>query len=203
MALVRIVKNWDWPDLMRQTPGHDGSWDGIKFTLEPVEESDYLIVLNGVKEVTRVKCPPEHVWSIIQEPPTGRPKSWHINPPYSFRTLTPDVELSGPEYIHSHPALPWHVNMDYDFLTSLDVPEKKRTLSWITSTLRILEGHRARMQFLDRIRDQLEFDLIATYEYHLRGKPDTSVLREKTREEQSKLGFVCVEDKWAGLAPYR
>lgn len=203
MTLVGIFKEWDWPDLLRQTPGGEGTWDGIKFSLAPTEECDYVIVLNSVNKVTRVKCPPEHVWSIIQEPPTGWAKSWHVNAPHSFRTFTQDVELSGPRYVHSQPALPWHINQDYDFLASFEVPEKDRKLSWITSSLRVLDGHRARMQFLDDIRDRLEFDLIATYEYHLRGKPDTSATREKINEEQSKLGFTCVENKWAGLAPYR
>jgi hypothetical protein len=30
MTLVRIVKDWDWPDLLRQTPGQKGFWNGIQ-----------------------------------------------------------------------------------------------------------------------------------------------------------------------------
>jgi len=198
--LVRIVKDWDWPDFRQQTPNQSGIWEDIEFTLEPVEECDYVIVLNGVNEVTTVKCPPEHIWSIIQEPPTEFRKPWHVNPPYSFRTFTTDQKRSGSEYVQSQPALGWHVNQDYDFLSTFEMPEKTRRLSWITSTLRNLGGHHARMQFLDNLRGKLDFDLIATYEYYLR---DPGASREKIKAEQAELGFVCVEDKWAGLVPYQ
>jgi len=157
--LVRIVKDWDWPDLRQQTPNHSGIWEDIEFTLEPVEECDYVIVLNGVNEVTTVKCPPEHIWSIIQEPPTEFRKPWHVNPPYSFRTFTTDEKRSGSEYMQSQAAFGWHVNQDDDFLSTFEMPEKTRRLSWITSTQRLLEGHRARMRFLDNLRGKLDFDL--------------------------------------------
>jgi len=38
IMLVRIVKDWDWPDLRRQTPNQSGIWECIEFTLEPVKE---------------------------------------------------------------------------------------------------------------------------------------------------------------------
>ncbi|RKZ53127.1 MAG: hypothetical protein DRR16_00660 [Candidatus Parabeggiatoa sp. nov. 3] len=198
--LVRIVKDWDWPDLKRQTPNQSSIWDDITFTIEPVDECDYVIVLNGVNETTTVKCPPKHIWSINQEPPVEFRKPWHLNPPYSFRTFTTDAKRSGSQYVQSQPALPWHVNRDYDFLIDFKVPEKNRQLSWITSSLRFIEGHRARMRFLDNIRGKLEFDLIATYEYHLR-QPEAS--RDKIKAEQAKSGFICVEEKWDGLVPYQ
>jgi len=176
--LVRIVKDWDWPDLRRQTPNHSGIWEDIEFTLEPVEECDYVIVLNGVNEVTTVKCPPEHIWSLIQEPPTEFRKPWHVNPPYSFRTFTTDEKRSGSQYVQSQPALGWHVNQDYDFLSTFDLPEKTRRLSWITSTRRLLGGHRARMRFLNNLRGKLDFDLWGR-------------------------GFTPIDDKWDGLVHYQ
>jgi hypothetical protein len=30
MPIVRIAKDWDWPDLLRQPPGGQGIWDGIQ-----------------------------------------------------------------------------------------------------------------------------------------------------------------------------
>ena len=47
MTLVRIIKNWDWPDLMRQTQGKQGIWDDIQFTVDPVEECDFVVMLNN------------------------------------------------------------------------------------------------------------------------------------------------------------
>ncbi|AOY80301.2 glycosyltransferase family 10 [Moorena producens JHB] len=178
MMLVRIIANWDWPDLLRQSPNHSGIWEGIGFTLEPVEECDYVIVLNGASKTTTITCPPEHIWSMVQEPPTEFRKPWHVNPSYSFRMFTTDVDLTGSQYIHSQPALPWHINQDYDFLTSFKAPEKTQQLSWITSGLRVLKGHRVRMYFLEQIQGKLDFDLWGR-------------------------DFNPIDDKWDGLVSYR
>lgn len=178
MTVVRIVKNWDWPDLMRQTPGHCGIWDGITFTEEPVEECDYTIVLNGAKESTSVTCAPQQIWYMAMEPPTEFRKFWHDHPSYAFRTFTTDPNRQGQEYIHSHGTNAWQFDADYDFLLSCDMPEKTRQLAWITSNQSILKGHRKRMIFLKQIRGKLDFDLWGR-------------------------GFRPIADKWAGLAPYR
>src|SRR5438045_9634411 len=69
MTLVRIAKNWSDPDLLRQTPGRSGAWNGIRFTLDPVERCDYLVVLNHADAPFEVDVPPSHVWALIQEPP--------------------------------------------------------------------------------------------------------------------------------------
>jgi len=66
--LVRIIKNWSDPDLMRQTSGVSGCWEGIRFTCDPVEECDAVIVLNSVPEPVSVRCPPSNVWALMQEP---------------------------------------------------------------------------------------------------------------------------------------
>ncbi len=56
--LVRIVKDWDWPDLMRQTPGGKGIWDGVRFTCDPVKDCDVLVMLNNrMKTDVTVRCP--------------------------------------------------------------------------------------------------------------------------------------------------
>ena len=48
MTLAFIIKDWDWPNLLRQTPGRKGIWDGIQFTLNPAEKCDYAIILNRI-----------------------------------------------------------------------------------------------------------------------------------------------------------
>jgi hypothetical protein len=90
---------------------------------------------------------------------------------------TTQARLWGKPYIHSQPALPWHVNRDYDFLKTCPVPPKERPISWVTSNLQVLKGHRQRLLFLDRLREKLDFDLYGR-------------------------GFASLEDKWDGVAPY-
>lgn len=176
--LVRIVKDWDWPDPNRQTPGGAGRWDDIEFTLDPVETCDYVIVLNCVKAPVTVHCPPQHVWALMQEPPVWLKKIIHKGQKAFHRIYTTHPGLSSPRYVHTHPALPWFVNRTYDQLKACPPPEKSRDLSWITSNLRYLPGHRRRMEFLTDIQKSIKFDLYGR-------------------------GFCFVEDKWDALGPYR
>ena len=52
--LVRIVKDWSFPDIMRQTPDGNGVWDGIQFTEEHTDYCDVLVVLN--RPHTKINC---------------------------------------------------------------------------------------------------------------------------------------------------
>jgi hypothetical protein len=165
---------------MRQTPGHSGGWEGISFTLDPVERCDYVIVLNHARagETISVSCPPHNVWAIIQEPPNEILKPMHLGIDIYHRIYTPGAQVHGKRYIQGQTGLPWHVGRDYDFLVSCAVPQKSKNLSWITSSLSNWEGHRTRLDFLERIKGKLEFDLFGR-------------------------GFLPIADKWDGLAPYR
>ena len=181
MTLVRIVKDWDWPDLLRQTPGEKGVWDGVRFTLDDVTECDYLVMLNNrMKTETRAICPPEHVWALMQEPYEKGFSDWMVEGHECFaRVLTHHIPLKDPKYVASHPAIPWHVNRTFDQLTSCPIPEKMKGLSWVIGDAMDLPGHIRRWSFLDFIRKAgLPIDVY--------GK---------------KIQYI--EDKWDGLAPYR
>jgi hypothetical protein len=153
-------------------------WDGVQFVTEPANECDYAVVLTYPKEETVVRCPSGHLWLLLQEPPTEGFRAFHQGSMIYDRIFTQDESLRGGQYVHSQPALPWHVNKDYEYLKQCGVPEKTRRLSWITSNAKFLRGHRARMQLLEQLKAKAEFDLF--------GK-----------------GIRYIEDKWDGLASYR
>ena len=178
MALIRIIKDWQKPDLLRQTPGGRGEWGGHTFTLAPVERCDYAVILNRVPENVTLTCPPEHVWLIVQEPPVPHYRWLRKGFDRAAHIYTPDPDLHGERFIPSHGALPWHVGKTYDELKAARPPEKPHNLSWITSSLGMLKGHRQRMRFLQRLKTTTEFDLWGR-------------------------GFTPIPDKWDGLAPYR
>jgi len=181
MTLIRIVKDWDWPDLMRQTPGQRGIWDGIQFTLDDTEECDFLIMLNNrMKIPTRVKCPPENIWALMQEPYEEGFSDWMVEKhDLFFRVLTHHLPTNNAKYIASHPAIPWHVNRTFDQLTSCPIPEKVKNLSWIVGDAMDLPGHIKRWSFLESIKKKnLPIDVF--------GK---------------KIHYI--KDKWDGLAPYK
>jgi hypothetical protein len=178
MIKVNILKNWDFPDLLQQTPGNTGRWGEIEFSINAEQPADYVIVLNHPRQDTWAVCPPQHVWAVIQEPPAEFNKLMHRGDPSYARVYTTDEQLTRKRFIHSHPALPWHINRSYDFLKRVDVPQKTGDISWVTSNLANIQGHRDRMVFLEQIRGKLEFDLFGR-------------------------GFKQVDDKWQAVAPYR
>jgi len=198
--LVKILRTWNWPDLMQQTPEHLGIWNDVKFTERSDSDCDYYIVLNNLRDGEQLPVAPGNVFRIVQEPPTEFFKPWHKNQPYSSKSFMCDPDNSGEGYITSHPMVPWHINRDYDFLSAVSVPDKKNILSWITSTKSILGGHKQRMGFLGDVSNKIpELDLIGTNIHHISNPEE----RKKNSEEQHRLGFKIVEDKWAGLAPYK
>jgi hypothetical protein len=178
MTRVTIVKNWDYPDLFQQTPGNKGIWEDIEFFFNSEQPSDYVIVLNHPSQGSTVTCPTNNIWAIMQEPPTEYKKLMHRGDPSYARIYTTDDQLKGRKYFHVQPALPWHINRSYDFLKTVDVPEKTGDISWVTSNLTDIKGHRDRMAFLECIHGRLEFDLFGR-------------------------GFKQVDDKWQAIAPYR
>jgi hypothetical protein len=181
MTLVRIVKDWDWPDLLRQTPGQKGVWNGIRFTLGDVEECDFLVMLNNrMKTEINVTCPPQNIWVLMQEPYERGFSDWMVEGHDFFsRVLTHHIPARDPKYVISHPAIPWHVNRTFDQLTSCPIPGKVKGLSWVIGDAMDLPGHLRRWSFLEAIRRAgLSIDVF--------GK---------------KIQYI--EDKWDGLAPYR
>ncbi|WP_342750680.1 hypothetical protein OH491_21565 [Termitidicoccus mucosus] len=99
MTLVRIVKSWTWPDLLRQTPAGDGIWDECRFTLDPVERCDFLVALNHIPADLAVTVPPSRVWLFMQEPPE-RDYRWAERGFHHFsRIHTQDTRLRGPSIV--------------------------------------------------------------------------------------------------------
>lgn len=177
--IVRIIKDWNTPDLMRQTPDYSGRWEDIEFTLDAVRECDYVIVLNRVPADTEVICPLENIWAMMQEPPVKEYRWLQKGYDSFFKIITPDTTLNGPGIVHDSLALPWHVNKSYDDLILLERPEDKPgNIAWITSSAKGRRGHQQRMKFLGALRGQIDFDLFGR-------------------------GFNPIEDKFAGIYPYK
>jgi hypothetical protein len=182
MKFVRIAKDWDWPDIMRQTPGGAGIWDDVQFTTDDVEECDALVVLNNrMKHDVNVRCPRGRVWALMQEPYVRGFTEWMVERHDAFdRVYSNFIPSSHPKYIASQPALPWHVNRTFDELTTCGMPEKTRPLSWVVGNCRDLPGHLKRLAFLRAIQDEANLDI------DLFGR-----------------AVRPIDDKWDGLARYR
>ena len=126
--LVRIIKNWSAPDLMRQTPKNSGSWEGIRFTCDPVKECDVVIVLNRVPDTESVICSQDNVWALMQEPYIPGVFEWMVEGHDQYKHVFTHCikgKFKRNKYIQCQPALPCHVNKSYDELRKAKIPEKQ------------------------------------------------------------------------------
>ena len=168
--------------MMRQTPKNSGSWEGIRFTCDPVKECDVVIVLNRVPDTESVICSQDNVWALMQEPYIPGVFEWMVEGHDQYKHVFTHCikgKFKRNKYIQCQPALPWHVNKSYDELRKAKIPEKKKSLSWITSNLTSFPGHKLRMEFLAHLQSwNIPIDVY--------GK-----------------GINFIEDKWVGLSPYR
>ena len=178
---VRIIKNWGYPDLMQQSPGGLGVWGDIRFVEGENISADYVVVLNQPAKTTDIIASPDRVWAIIQEPPSRYHRFLHRGQSAFGRIYTSDPSLPprSPRYRASQPALAWHVDLGFDELDAMqNAPSKSKDVSWITSTLAFLPGHKLRLGMLQHIRSAGIVDIFGR-------------------------GLNPIARKWDGLAPYR
>lgn len=180
--VVRIVKDWQHPDIFRQTPAYSKMWDGIEFTTEKRSECDLLVVLNRPASNLMIKCPPGGKWLMSQESPVELYK-WHIRSFNHFDKVYTFWDKSfSKKIIHDQTALPWHINKSFDELIVLSENRnkiKQDKISWVTSNATNKPGHKIRMNFKDDL-DKHKFN------YDLYGR-----------------GFKPLDDKFEGIYPYK
>src|ERR1017187_3892577 len=129
----------------------------------------------------KVRCPPEHVLCMIEEPYIPGLYDWMIECHDAFaRVFTHQMPSVDSKYVRSYPILPWTVDLSYDELVNAPIPEKTRGVSWISSHLTLLPGHRRR----NALRESL-----------IRARPE--------RVDIFGRGVRYIANKWDALSPYR
>lgn len=175
--LVYLNKNYDVPDLFRQTPGNQMRWGDLEFTTECPEACDYVVVFNHPVQDIHTRCRRGGKILIIQEPPYHR--NDYLKNYFSYF----DHIIAGYEdkrVVHAPAALPWLVDKGFDELIYIEAGEKKADkLSWVTSNFNVNPGHQPRLDFLEKLKNT---DL----------KP-----------ELYGRGIRSLENKWDGLFPYK
>jgi len=178
--LVCILKNYGYPNYLRQFPSEIPTWNGIEFTFSPVPECDYLIVINKPIENISIKCRKGGACLIIQEPPY--PSNNHYIKYFRyFDRIYSQFNIQNSKSFSSQTCLPWHIDKNYNELLELSYSDlkKKDNLSWITSNRSSNPGHLKRLKFLDELNNNnLSFDLYGR-------------------------GFNEIDDKWNGLEKYK
>lgn len=150
--IVKIERYFKYPDLKRQTPNGAMQWEGFTFTEEAIDECDYLVILEHPGKEFSINVNKDNILHLCQEPPNEISKYRQYankNVRWIYNQL--DIQKNN---ILSHGALPWHVDKDFDFLSSLKPEDlqKQNKIVWVTSNQRGSAGHKVRMDFLDRIK---------------------------------------------------
>lgn len=150
--VIKIERYFSYPDLKRQTPNLSMKWGDFTFTESPIDECDYLIILEYPKNDFSIKVNKNNILHICLEPANEVSKYRQYankNVKLIFNQL--DIKKNN---ILSHGALPWHIDKDFDFLKNLKVDSlhKENKIVWVTSNQRSSRGHNKRMDFLDSIK---------------------------------------------------
>lgn len=180
--LVLIKRNYEFPDLFRQTPGSKGKWGNIQFTHDDVKECDYVVVLNSPANNIKVKCRKDGQILIIQEPPYERNSYLKLHFRFYAIIISAFKSTDNTRILNAQAALPWHINKTYDELLVLPIEDmngKKDSVSFITGSGNIYPEHKVRLDFIEYMKAQaFHFDLFGR-------------------------GFRLIEDKFEGIYPYK
>lgn len=195
--IVSCYDNWTdhrhggWGNLVdaarRATPNGSCVWDGVAFIRGENPAPDWHLILNNLdwdRRDLRFWGRPNRTILAVCEPPTPTHKPWHRGQGDGTIVLTCDADIvasASParRYQIENSLTPmWTVDRSYDYLSSCETPDKTRALSWICSAESIMAGHRYRLAFLEKLKQNVAFDHFGR-------------------------GFRPVTDKWDGLAPYK
>lgn len=184
MKIVKLTFNYDWP-LFRQTPNFSQIWGDYKFVIDDdLKECDFWIVYTDYKIQTEtVKCTPENVIFIPGECYNTSPKFTQKFLDQFGTIITVQKELKHKNIIYSHNANPWFIGKSFDELNSLEIPDKTKLISVISSDKAFTEGHRKRVDYVKKLKeyfgDQLDvygrgiadfddkWDVLANYKYSI------------------------------------
>lgn len=186
--IVGVLHNWLWDfdkALKFLTPGGRARVGEIAFVpYKSTKRRDFVLVLNTpIERRITVKIAPERLWFGSGEPPGAVFAPYQEGQGPASTVVMPDVsmpaERNGRSYIAAPPVLrTWMVERNIDDLLAMKDVTKSKALSWVTSNKSDLEGHKKRLNFLEKLKREVPFDLYGN-------------------------GFQRLADKWDGIAPYR
>jgi hypothetical protein len=167
---VQILDNWGDADdaLDMLLPKNTNSWGNVFFSTKKhfFIKPDYLLVLNQPSKAVKITFNPSKIIFAIGEPPTRVHDVFHrgridystvmtCNESLAFKASDSKIKyVLGPCLTRT-----WSIRRSFDQLTMMDVPKKNKSLSWVTSNLTLLEGHKIRMEFLNKIQNKVPVDI--------------------------------------------
>ncbi len=184
MYTVKLTFNYDWP-LFRQTPKYSGVWGNYRFIIDnELEECDFWVIYSNYKlSNERCRCNKNNILFLPAEGYETSPRFSKEFLDQFGKVITVQRELKGNNVVYWQNANPWFVEKSYDELTSIDMPEKTKFMSIISSNKVMTAGHKKRLDFAYAIKeyfgDQVDlfgrgiadfdkkWDVLAPYKYHI------------------------------------
>lgn len=157
------------PDLMlRQTPGHSGSWKGCQFVSEDEldaatseEEFDAWVVYDDLRNPREVACSPLNTLLITGEPESLRRYRKRFTSQFG-RIWTSHASIHHPHVKRRNEGQHWHYALNgssvhgcqlgFDELAKMSCPQKTKLLSVICSSKAHTEDHRKRLEFVHTLQ---------------------------------------------------
>ncbi|WP_304246079.1 glycosyltransferase family 10 domain-containing protein [Parabacteroides gordonii] len=170
--------------------------DGYEFFFNSQEDIvwDSVIVYENINQYYHLKCRKGGFFFISGEPPIVKVYS------RSFLTLFDHVISAHKlKHLNNHrdqQALPWYFgynfrekssSFSYEEIEQMDVPLKRKKISFITSTRTFLPGHKDRLRFLKRIRSEFGDDV----DFYGRG---INIVDDKASALLQYKFSICIEN---------
>lgn len=205
---VLVITKGDKGDktLLRQTSGYNGLWraadhpdcnikhDYQFFVNEYDADVDFVVVRGKtLKEKLTVNVAPQNIILTTSEPYSilAYPKSYCKQ--FSLVCSCQD-NLTGSNVVYTPPVLLWFAGIeflpgrediayDYDDFMKMQMPEKTRLLSVVSSNKVFTQGHQDRLRFVERLKEHFgdrldvfgrgirdfkdKWEVLAPYKYHI------------------------------------
>ena len=159
-------------------------FQNIEFVFDTTTDYDYIAVIDSVEKELICKVPTHKRILYIGEPPFIKPFPSSYLAQYGL--VVGPYKLHHPHFKLSHPVLPWLVgnkkNLDATFFQNFEESIEKRLNKFciITSNKRFTQGHRKRVAFVERVKEEYP-DLLDIY----------------------GMGYQPIEDKFEVLSKYK
>lgn len=129
-------------------------WDEFSFSVNPIPESDAVLVFNNPSASISIRCFPETTIAFMMEPGIPAEHPWMFKGLQQYARVYSPIDYSL-NTVLSPGFLGWHLQKDHAWLSALQIPEKQAAVSCIASTLSKLAGHRRRLQFVTTLQKEI------------------------------------------------
>lgn len=150
MQIVKLTTPWPH-DYYNKTPQGKGNFGVFRFEIDnEIDDCDFWIVWGDLRHKQSAKCPPENIFYLTDEAHSQR----KFNPEFLEQfpnIITQRSDIRHEKIFETHDLGIWHFPATYDELSKWPLPEKKKNISAISSDLTILEGHKKRFAFINKL----------------------------------------------------